>query len=146
MTTETTNIEMTASIIEKLSPVGKAVIKQLTSTEIVGTEDYLQVTRRTNDLMDMFVISLECFGLGSTNLKQITSSYVKFKCSHRDLGSAMNGDFTEVEYANLRAIRVSVWANAQKVLREIVITMKQYQDGAIAEAAEKVSLHIWDER
>ena len=103
--------------------------------------------KHRNDSINFFIVSIDCFEkLELTYLKQLASDYLKLKCAHRDLGSAMVIDYTEADFSDLRKIRTKVWNNAQKVLHEIVVTMKQYQSCNESETAGGNSLPICGKR
>tara|TARA_R110000868_G_scaffold192806_7_gene437393 strand:+ start:540 stop:983 length:444 start_codon:yes stop_codon:yes gene_type:complete len=147
MTTETTNIETTATIIGTLNPLAKAVIVKLTSSEFIQNENHTALISPAHGLINFFIVSIDCFEkLELTYLKQLASDYLKLKCAHRDLGSAMVIDYTEADFSDLRKIRTKVWNNAQKVLHEIVVTMKQYQSCNESETAGGNSLPICGKR
>ncbi|CAB4184514.1 hypothetical protein UFOVP1116_11 [uncultured Caudovirales phage] len=110
--------------------VGLMVMCQLKSSDILeGGGSYHQLSKRSNDLMRIFVTSLENPNLSPCNLMGLASRYMKFKCAIRDLTTAMDCDFTEEQDNQMRVILADTRKNAELAFSVLIEAMKEYQNG-----------------
>ena len=103
---------------------------QLMSSDILeGGGSYHQLSKRSNDLMRIFVTSLENRELSACNLMGLATRYMKFKCAIRDLTLTMDCDFTEEQDNQMRAIIADTRKNAELAFSVIIEAMEEYQNG-----------------
>ena len=114
----------------KLHGVGQNVVMQLKSDDILeGGGSYHQLSKRSNELMRIFVASIDRRNLSACKLMGLASRYMKFKCAIRDLTLAMDCDFTETQDNQMRAIIADSKNNAELALSVLIEAMKDHQNG-----------------
>ena len=116
--------------IAGLNTVGQMVIGQMMSVDILeGGGDYHRLSKRSNDLMRLFVASLENEQLSSCNLMGLGARCMKYKCAIRDLTAGTICDFDVDQEDQIRAIIHSLCERLEASFWILIDAMEKAQNG-----------------